>query len=356
MKNKILTILFILVIFGFGLISTIMKDSEISSFERRKLASFPEFKKGFTEELDEYLLDQFAFRNELINLNSSLNRKILNKIDNNNVYVIENNIYEKNYPLNEEKILKFTYKINYIINKIPEKNRIYYSIIPDKSYFLEENKYLKLDYNQMYNLVKASTNAKYIDITSVLNIDDYYKTDIHWRQENLSEVIKRVVENLGKEYIQEKYIVKQYNNFYGASYSKSGLKLNPDTLKYLYTSSFENVEVYHLEFGNKKIYDEEKLQNVDAYDIFLSGASSYIEITNNNLNDKSKLIIFRDSFASSLIPLLIPYYNNITVVDLRYIDFDYAKDKINFNNSDVLFLYSTLIINNSDILKIKQIT
>lgn len=353
MKNKILTILFILVIFGFGLISTIMKDKGISSFERRKLASFPEFKKGFTEKLDTYLLDQFAFRNELINLNSILNRKVLDKIDNNDVYVIGDNIYEKNYPLNEERTLKFTDKINYIINKIPKENRIYYSIIPDKSYFLEENKYLKLDYNKMYSIVKANTNAKYIDITNILNMDDYYKTDIHWKQENLSKVAKTIIESFGKQYTLKEYYVKKYNGFYGASYSKAGLKLEPDTLKYLYTPSFENVEVNHLEFGNKKIYDEVKLQNVDSYDIFLSGASSYIEITNNNLNDNSKLIIFRDSFASSLIPLLIPYYNNITVVDLRYIDFEYAKDKIDFNNSDVLFLYSTLIINNSDILKVR---
>ena len=119
MKNKILTILFILVIFGFGFISIIIKDKDISSFERRKLASFPKFKKGFTEKLDDYLLDQFAFRNELINLNSILNRKVLNKIDNNDVYVIGDNIYEKNYPLNRKKTLKFTDKINYIINKIP---------------------------------------------------------------------------------------------------------------------------------------------------------------------------------------------------------------------------------------------
>ena len=186
-----------------------------------------------------------------------------------------------------------------------------------------------------------------------LKINLLLKKKIHWKQENLLKVVKPLVENLGKEYAEEKYIVKQYNNFYGASYSKAGLKLEPDTLKYLYTPGFENVEVNHLEFGNKKIYDEEKLENVDAYDIFLSGASSFIEIKNNNLNDNSKLIIFRDSFASSLIPLLIPYYNNVTVIDLRYIDFEYAKDKIDFNNSDVLFLYSTLIINNSDILKVR---
>jgi len=88
------------------------------------------------------------------------------------------------------------------------------------------------------------------------------------------------------------------------------------------------------------------------YDVFLSGASSFIEIENKNINDGSTLIIFRDSFASSLAPLLIPYYNKIIMVDLRYIHFDYAKNIIDFENADVLFLYSTLIINNSSTLKV----
>ena len=88
----------------------------------------------------------------------------------------------------------------------------------------------------------------------------------------------------------------------------------------------------------------------------MANKRDYYEVlgVNKNVTDDSKLIIFRDSFASSLIPLLIPYYNNIAVVDLRYIDFEYAKDKIDLNNSDVLFLYSTLIINNSDILKARK--
>ena len=205
----------------------------------------------------------------------------------------------------------------------------------------------------MYNLVKTSTNAKYIDITSDLNIDDYYKTDIHWKQENLFKVVKPIVETLGKEYIQEKYIVKQFNNFYGASYSKAGTNIKPDVLTYLYNEDMKNISVKHIEYGEKNIYDTEKLTSLDSYDVFLSGASSFIEIENKNVTDDSKLILFRDPFASSVIPLLTPYYNKIIVVDLRYIDFNYAKDKLDFKNSDVLFLYSTLIINSSDILKVK---
>ena len=351
MKNKIMTILFIAIIFGIGFISIILKDTEISNFERRKLASFPKISEDFSEDLDKYLLDQFPFRNSLINLNSIINRKFLNKIDNNDVYVIDNNIFEKNYPLEEKNCVGFINKVNYIINECDE-NKVFYSVIPDKSYFLKEDKYLKLDYSKMYEILNKNIEADYVDITSLLNIEDYYKTDIHWKQENLFKVVNRIVEGLGKDYKNIDYIEKEYENFYGASYSKAGLNLPADSLKYLDTEYFNRVEVNHLEYGKKQVYDKEKLTNLDSYDVFLSGASSFIEIKNNNVKDDSKLVLFRDSFASSIAPLLIPYYNNIKIVDLRYIDFDIVKEKIDLENSDVLFLYSTLIINNRDILKI----
>ena len=67
-----------------------------------------------------------------------------------------------------------------------------------------------------------------------------------------------------------------------------------------------------------------------------------------------ELVVFRDSFGSSIAPLLTPYYNKIIMVDLRYMDFKFVKEKLNFENADVLFLYSTLIINSSDILKVNM--
>lgn len=351
MKNKILVILFIIIIFGFCFFSIILKDINISSFERRKLVSFPKLDENFTNNLEDYLLEQFPYRNKLINLKSIINRKVLNNLENNNVYVVAHNIFEKNYPLDEEKTLKFAQKINSIIENKEDKSNIYYSIIPDKSYFLDGEKHLKLDYDKMYEIVQNNLNAKYIDITSSLVLDDYYKTDIHWKQENIEKIAKQILIKLGKDYKEKEYIEKSYNEFYGASYSKAGLNLKPDTLKYLYNEDFENIDITHLEYGKKDIYDEAKLTNLDSYDVFLSGASSYIEIKNNNLQDDSSLIIFRDSFASSLIPLLVPYYNEIKVVDLRYIDYSIVKEKIDLDNSDILFLYSTLIINSSDILK-----
>ena len=352
MKNKIIAIIFICVIFGFSLVSILVKDNRLSSFERRKLAQFPKLNKNFTKNLDDYLLDQFIFRNQLINLNSYINRKILNKIDNNDVYVIGDNIYDKTYPLNEKQTINFTKKINYIIENYCNDSNVYYSIIPDKSKFLYHGKYLKVDYNKLYNIVTNNIKGNYINITDNLDIEDYYRTDIHWKQENLNDIVKEIVTSTGKEYKQAYYMPIKYEEFYGASYSKAGTNMDPDTLTYLYNSYMENISVKHLEYGDKNIYDTEKLKSLDAYDVFLSGASSFVEIENKDVKDDSTLILFRDSFGSSIAPLLTPYYNKIIMVDLRYINLDYLKDTLDFNNSDVLFLYSTLIINESDILKV----
>ena len=348
MKNKIIAIIFICIIFGFSLISVLAQDNLLSTFERRKLAQLPKLDEDFTENLDNYLLDQFAFRNQLINLNSFINRKILNKIDNNDVYVVGDNIYNKTYPLDEKQTTKFTEKVNYIVNNYCNNSNVYYSIIPDKSKFLYHGKYLKLDYNKMYDIITRKTNGKYINITDNLDIDDYYRTDIHWKQENLSDVVKEIVTSMGKEYKQVNYTPVKYDSFYGASYSKAGMNLEPDVLTYLYDNN-EKISVTHLEHGIKSMYDTEKVTSLDSYDVFLSGPSSYIEIENKSVTDESTLILFRDSFGSSIAPLLTTYYNKIIVVDLRYIDFNMVKDKLNFENADVLFLYSTLIINSSDI-------
>lgn len=354
MKNKLIAIIFICIIFGFSLVSIFSKDNVLSSFERRKLAGFPKLDANFTKNLDDYLLDQFVFRNQLINLNSYINRKVLNKIDNNDVYVVGDNIYDKTYPLNEKQTTNFSKKVNYIIDNYCKDSNVYYSIIPDKSKFLYHGKYLKIDYNKLYNLVTTNTKGRYINITDNLDIEDYYRTDIHWKQENLLDIVKETVIAMGKEYVETKYIPVKYNEFYGASYSKAGANIKPDTLIYLYNKDMENISVNHLEYGQKEIYDKEKLTGLDAYDVFLSGASAYIEIENKNVKDNSTLILFRDSFASSIAPLLTPYYNKILMVDLRYIDFNYAKDKLNFEDADVLFLYSSLIINSSDILKVNM--
>lgn len=352
MKQKIISITFVVFIIGLSFLSFILKDNELSKFERRKLAQIPKLNKNFIENLDNYILDQFPFRNEFINLNSNINRNILQMTGYNDVYVIDNVIYEINYPLSDKQCIDFCNKINYIIEKDLQNSNVYYSIIPDKEYFLNDENYLKIDYNSLQTKIKL--NAKYINIMEDLKLEDYYNTDIHWKQENLDKVVENIIEQMGNTYKQMDYKYKTYDNFYGASYSKAGRSILPDKLTYLYNEYTENSIVKHLEYGDKPVYDEQKLGGLDLYDIFLSGASSYIEITNPNATNEKELIIFRDSYGSSLAPLLIPYYSKITLIDLRYINYDIVANLTDFEHKDVLFIYSAQVINNSNLLKVND--
>ena len=152
--------------------------------------------------------------------------------------------------------------------------------------------------------------------------------------------------------IKHKYTEEKYEPFYGVYYGQSALNMEPDKIVYLTNDTIENSKVYYYEdTNNNKVYTTDKLKNLDKYDIYLGGASSFIEITNPNNKTGRELVLFRDSFGSSLTPLLIEAYSKITLIDVRYINSDTYLNMIDFKEQDVLFLYSTLIVNNSSTLK-----
>jgi hypothetical protein len=110
--------------------------------------------------------------------------------------------------------------------------------------------------------------------------------------------------------------------------------------------------VYNYETNEESsIYDMSLAYGTDAYEIFLSGSVSLLSIENPSAQTDRELIIFRDSFGSSLAPLLIEGYAKITLVDIRYVQSRQLSQFIDFDHQDVLFLYSTLLLNHSNTLK-----
>ena len=122
-----------------------------------------------------------------------------------------------------------------------------------------------------------------------------------------------------------------------------------ETIKYLTSDILDNCIVTNYETMQKTtVYDMEKAYGKDPYQMFLSGSISLMTIENPNATTDKELIIFRDSFGSSITPLLVEGYAKITLVDIRYIIPDRLGGFVNFEGSDVLFLYSTLVLNNSE--------
>jgi len=353
MKNKIITICFIIYIFSFSIIGLVLKDKEISTTERRYLKKFPSFEldSNYITNVDKYFLDHFPFRNNFRSIKANFNYNFLFKLDNNNIYLKNDYIFKAEYPTNYKSIEKFITTINKIKSTLNENNKIYILTVPDKNYYLDEKLFLNIDYEYIYNEIDK-LNITNIDIRNIMNLSDYYQTDTHWKQEKLDKVVKEISMFMNFEYEETTYENKVFDNFYGVYYGESALNRKPEKLTYLINEDIEGAEVKYLE-NNKltSVYNFENLDSFDAYEVFLDGASSFIEITNKNSLSNKELVVFRDSFGSSLTPLLIKYYSKITLIDNRYISSNDYKNLIEFTDQDVLFLYSTLIINNSSTLK-----
>ena len=71
----------------------------------------------------------------------------------------------------------------------------------------------------------------------------------------------------------------------------------------------------------------------------------------NPLAPQRELLVFRDSFAGSLIPLLLPAYSRITLIDTRYVDSRYLAEFVDFHGQQVLLLYSEAVIRSASVLR-----
>lgn len=356
MKNKIITYSFVFVIGGFFLWNLIAQDQKISWSERRTLQQFPEisFKqiqnKTVMEQMEQYVLDQFVLREKFRSLKAHIIFDVFHQLDYNNIFIEDGFIFKSEYPNNQESITKFAHKIETIKQKYLKNNKVYYSIIPDKNYYLKSEQHLNLDYDDLYEQVISSfSDMEYIDLRNVLSLDDYYYTDTHWRQERLENVVNTLGKSMGFE-IKSSYQKHSYAPFYGVYYGQAALSLKPDTLYYLTNEEIEQAIVSNYEKENV-VYNVDKLGSMDSYDVFLSGSTPLVTIENPNQTNQKELIIFRDSYASSLAPLLIPAYSKITLIDLRYMTTSIMEELVSFQNQDVLFLYSTLLVNNSSSIK-----
>ncbi|MBQ6996881.1 MAG: hypothetical protein IJO72_02540 [Oscillospiraceae bacterium] len=335
-------------------------ETEFSATERRELAKLPElswetFLDGsFVSKFESYTLDQFPLRNGFRSLKALTQYKLLNQLDNNGIYIVDGSAAALDYPLNEDSVehaLKVFGKIN---DRYLSGSKVYAAVVPDKGYYLARSEnYPVMDYDKLFEMVEQGMPyADYVNLTDLLMTEDYYRTDTHWRQEKLLPVANRICDVMSTAKPEGLTPVKQTQPFYGVYYGQAALPMEADALFTMQGSWLDGCTVTNYENGKTTgIYDWEKLSGEDSYETFLSGSVSLLRIDNPGAETDRELIVFRDSFGSSLVPLLTRGYRTVTVVDIRYLSSAMLDRFIDFHGQDVLFLYSTLVLNSSSQLQ-----
>ena len=348
----------------------LMPDKEFSESERRPLAQKPEIStenllSGQLEsDVEKYTADQFPLRETFRNLKALAEYGLFMKKDNNDIYIENGHAAKILYPYSEKSVTNATDIFRMIYEEYirgtqtDSEGRIFTAVIPDKGYYLAgEAGIPSIDYDRMFvQVINEMDYARYIDLTGALDADSYYKTDLHWRQEKLLSVAGAVGKAMGLELsgLDELKQETATDSFQGVYKGQSGLALKAEPLYYMTDETIEGCSTFNFETNEEgKVYDLDRLKGKDPYDVFLSGATALITVENPMAASKTdrELIIFRDSFGSSLAPLLLSDYAKITLVDLRYINWSYLKQFVEFDSQDVLFMYGTTLLNDSYTLK-----
>lgn len=333
------------------------KPKDASLTERRKLAQMPKiswnsFLSGsFASNFESYTQDQFPLREQFRRAKALFSVKLLGRQDNNGIYESrEGSFAQLEYPLNEDSIDYAAKRFGLVYDRyLSGSQRVYVAAIPDKSQFMPVP---KLDFAALTNrLQEKMPFASFIDLSDTLELDSFYRTDTHWRQEAILEAAQTLGAAMGKP-LTDHYEVRQAKeDFLGVYAGQSALPMKGEPIDYLWSPAFENVKAWDGEHSKEMgLYDFEALDGRDPYEFFLSGSLSLVTLENPQAPD-NRLILFRDSFGSSIAPYFLEQYREITLVDIRYLSPERLGKLLDFTDCDVLFLYSSLVLNNSETLK-----
>ncbi len=328
---------------------------DFSEKENRPLKKFPKVtltsitNGQFMKDFEDYVSDQFIFRNGFVSLKRKTER-LTGKKENHNIifaddgYLIENisQLSTANVKANIDAIncLADIRRYNVNVAVIPTA----YEIMKDKlPAFAYVNSYEKFT-NELKNGIK---NGTVTDTAPILreNSDKYlyFKSDHHQSAKGAYYTYVALSESLGFEpYSEEDFEISvMADDFRGTMWSNSGFGKTKNDIIYRYKLKNEPRFTVTFEDGKEKdsLYSKNKLIEKDKYAYYLDGNHAKTVIKTSLDTDK-KLIIIKDSYAHAIVPFLANHYSEIHMIDLRYYNGDIFEYVYEENAKDILFLYN----------------
>ena len=192
---------------AFSLWAYLKPDDAFSQSERRKLTPKPSctaesiYSGRYMSDFETYAPDQFPLREQFRTLKSLTSLYLLRQRDTNGVYLAEGYVSRLEYPMQEDSIAHAARRFKYLYDTYLSGTdcQLYLSVIPDKNAFLaSSHSYPALDYGAFTQSLREKTPyLTYLPVDDLLSLEDYYRTDLHWRQEQLTDVAARLLEGMG---------------------------------------------------------------------------------------------------------------------------------------------------------------
>ena len=353
--NRLLTAAAAVIVLLVLLVNLVVRDRAFSDTENRTLAQKPAFSlSGLTggkylPALNDWYNDQFAGRDGWMSLNFTLGRLFGTK-ETEGVYLCAGGrlIAEPETP--DEAALEKTIDA---INRFSAEHtslQIRTLLVPGAAAI--QNAYLPKNApvrDQMADLsaVSGKLDKRITQIDAAASLQSrsedyiYYLTDHHWTSLGAWYVFSDNFRlfNISSA-IQEYNAWPVTHDFEGTLASRSGSHRAADTIE-IYASKAD--APYYVTYGDdpaksSTIYSRSALEEKDKYTVFFGGNYGKVSIY-TTANNNRRLLLFKDSYANCFVQLLLPYYEEIIMIDPRYY-YGGMNTVLGQGVTDVLFLYS----------------
>lgn len=365
-KKYSLLLMFALFVTGAAAANLATPDREKSDMENRYLAQFPtptlrslletQDKQKYTYKFEQWVNDQFIGRDFWIGV-KSVSESAIGKIENNGIiYGDDGFMFEEYITCDMQQLEKNTDFVAGFYEKYHDKTNIQLAIIPSSYAVLPEKLPAGLKNvdqaamtAQMY--ARLPQGVETLDLFSMFAAmpeqqreASFYRTDHHWTTYGAFETYKALAASRGLEFLQDIDAPKhEAGGFYGTFFSKcKKVTATPDTITY-YDIPFTSIEI---DGGQKPgLYDEAQWTQRDKYSAFIWSNNGLTVIkSDNNLNKQpgktTRLLLVKDSFSNCLAPFLTYSYDEVYVVDLRFLKESMSALMESVEFDDTLVLYN----------------
>lgn len=338
--------------------SLIAPDREKSEKENRSLAQRPEISFSsvtsgdFMTRFETYLSDQIIGREQIVSTRSAV-EILTGKTEQNDVYIGRKSwLFEKQSRYEEKTVSKTLDAVSGFCENCGIKNQLFV-LVPNSTAIVTKRLPLLLSpesqseqIDKIYSVLSQYVSCfdAYKILSKAQNKDVlYYRTDHHWTSSGAKLVFDGIARawDLNTSSVKyEKCVLS--NTFFGTLSSSSGIRKKPDIIEtYLPENCAGTYVVKNADEKSKSnsLFKLDKLNSASQYEVFLGGNFSKIVVTTTADTDK-KLLLFKDSYANCMLPLLTPYFKEIDIIDPRYFteEIDTVIKGANFTH--LMFLYN----------------
>lgn len=348
------TLIFLCFIGIFFILNLVIPDKDFSQNENRVLQTLPEFsfedlfEGKFTKDFEDYITDQFAFRDRWTALKARC-ELALGKDENKGIFLCEGERLIEAFG--GADMDDFDFKLS-SIDALAKNNSIpvYFALVPSAAEIYSDMLPVGAPNHSQLALIKYAYSS-----VSTINVDMYkalsahkdehifYRTDHHWTTLGAYYGYTAIADAMGFEPIDITSYSEEVvsDSFLGTTFSSSGFAwVKPESIsRYVPQGDMIITNYPNGSPVEGTMYDESFLALKDKYSYFYGGNTPLLKIETGK-EDLPSLLIVRDSYMDSLSPYLTEHFSAIHIVDLRYNNAS-LKAYIEQNNIDnILVCYS----------------